>query len=107
MGVLGIFGPPNPGKFFFLGPVNKPPPKNGNFNFKILTPNFGGANLGHKGVPLPYSPGLNGGGPPRGWVWGFKFLKHLKRCKKDFTFNWIFRGVIMEKPLYTQVKISF
>ena len=77
---VGIIGMPNSGKSSLLSALTKARPKIANYPFTTINPNLGVANYKNKEVTLADIPGLVEGAH-EGIGLGYKFLRHIERCK--------------------------
>ena len=77
---IGIIGLPNAGKSSLLAALTKAKPKIANYQFTTLNPNLGVASYDNKELTLADIPGLIEGAN-EGVGLGYKFLKHIERCK--------------------------
>ena len=77
---IGIIGLPNAGKSSLLAALTKAKPKIANYQFTTLNPNLGVTSYDNKELTLADIPGLIEGAN-EGVGLGYKFLKHIERCK--------------------------
>ena len=77
---VGIIGMPNAGKSSLLAALTKAKPKIANYQFTTLNPNLGVTSYDNKELTLADIPGLIEGAN-EGVGLGYKFLKHIERCK--------------------------
>jgi GTP-binding protein len=77
---IGIIGLPNAGKSSLLAALTKAKPKIANYQFTTLNPNLGVTSYDNKELILADIPGLIEGAN-KGVGLGYKFLKHIERCK--------------------------
>ena len=77
---IGIIGLPNAGKSSLLAALTKAKPKIANYQFTTLNPNLGVTSYDNKELTLADIPGLIEGAN-KGVGLGYKFLKHIERCK--------------------------
>ena len=77
---IGIIGLPNAGKSSLLAVLTKAKPKIANYQFTTLNPNLGVTSYDNKELTLADIPGLIEGAN-EGVGLGYKFLKHIERCK--------------------------
>jgi len=77
---IGIIGMPNSGKSSLLSALTKARPKIANYPFTTINPNLGVVNYDNKEVTLADIPGLIEGAH-EGIGLGYKFLRHIERCK--------------------------
>ena len=77
---IGIVGLPNAGKSSLLAALTKAKPKIANYQFTTLNPNLGVTSYDNKELTLADIPGLIEGAN-EGVGLGYKFLKHIERCK--------------------------
>ena len=77
---IGIIGLPNSGKSSLLAALTKAKPKIANYQFTTLNPNLGVTSYDNKELTLADIPGLIEGAN-EGVGLGYKFLKHIERCK--------------------------
>ena len=77
---IGIIGLPNAGKSSLLAALTKAKPKIANYQFTTLNPNLGVTSYDNKELTLADIPGLIEGAN-EGVGLGYKFLKHVERCK--------------------------
>ena len=77
---IGIIGLPNAGKSSLLAALTKAKPKIANYQFTTLNPNLGVTSYDNKELILADIPGLIEGAN-EGVGLGYKFLKHIERCK--------------------------
>ena len=77
---IGIIGLPNAGKSSLLAALTKAKPKIANYQFTTLNPNLGVTSYDNKELTLADIPGLIEGAN-KGIGLGYKFLKHIERCK--------------------------
>ena len=77
---VGIVGMPNAGKSSLLAALTKAKPKIANYQFTTLNPNLGVTSYDNKELTLADIPGLIEGAN-EGVGLGYKFLKHIERCK--------------------------
>ncbi len=77
---IGIIGLPNAGKSSLLAALTKARPKIANYQFTTLNPNLGVTSYDNKELTLADIPGLIEGAN-KGVGLGYKFLKHIERCK--------------------------
>ena len=77
---IGIIGLPNAGKSSLLAALTKARPKIANYQFTTLNPNLGVTSYDNKELILADIPGLIEGAN-KGVGLGYKFLKHIERCK--------------------------
>ena len=77
---IGIIGLPNAGKSSLLAALTKAKPKIANYQFTTLNPNLGVTSYDNKELTLADIPGLIEGAN-EGIGLGYKFLKHIERCK--------------------------
>ena len=77
---IGIIGLPNAGKSSLLAALTKAKPKIANYQFTTINPNLGVTNYDNKELTLADIPGLIEGAN-EGVGLGYKFLKHIERCK--------------------------
>ncbi len=77
---IGIIGLPNAGKSSLLAALTKARPKIANYQFTTLNPNLGVTSYDNKELTLADIPGLIEGAN-EGVGLGYKFLKHIERCK--------------------------
>ena len=77
---IGIIGLPNAGKSGLLAALTKAKPKIANYQFTTLNPNLGVTSYDNKELTLADIPGLIEGAN-EGVGLGYKFLKHIERCK--------------------------
>ena len=77
---IGIIGLPNAGKSSLLAALTKAKPKIANYQFTTLNPNLGVTSYDNKELTLADIPGLIEGAN-EGAGLGYKFLKHIERCK--------------------------
>ena len=77
---IGIVGLPNAGKSSLLAALTKAKPKIANYQFTTLNPNLGVTSYDNKELTLADIPGLIEGAN-KGVGLGYKFLRHIERCK--------------------------
>ena len=77
---VGIIGMPNAGKSSLLSVITKAKPKIANYHFTTINPNLGVAMYDNKEITLADIPGLIKGAH-EGIGLGYKFLRHIERCK--------------------------
>ena len=77
---IGIIGLPNAGKSSLLAALTKAKPKIANYQFTTLNPNLGVTSYDNKELTLADIPGLIEGAH-EGVGLGYKFLRHIERCK--------------------------
>ena len=77
---IGIIGLPNAGKSSLLAALTKAKPKIANYQFTTLNPNLGVTSYDNKELTLADIPGLIEGAN-EGVGLGYKFLRHIERCK--------------------------
>ena len=77
---IGIIGMPNAGKSSLLSVLTKAKPKIANYPFTTLNPNLGVTSYSNKEVTLADIPGIVEGAH-QGVGLGYKFLRHVERCK--------------------------
>ena len=77
---IGIIGLPNAGKSSLLAALTKAKPKIANYQFTTLNPNLGVTSYDNKELTLADIPGFIEGAN-EGVGLGYKFLKHIERCK--------------------------
>ena len=77
---VGIVGLPNAGKSSLLAALTKAKPKIANYQFTTLNPNLGVTSYDNKELTLADIPGLIKGAH-EGVGLGYKFLRHIERCK--------------------------
>ena len=77
---VGIVGMPNAGKSSLLAALTKAKPKIANYQFTTLNPNLGVTSYDNKELTLADIPGLIEGAH-EGVGLGYKFLRHIERCK--------------------------
>jgi len=77
---IGIVGMPNSGKSSLLSALTSAKPKIANYPFTTINPNLGVANYDNKEITLADIPGLIEGAH-EGIGLGYKFLRHIERCK--------------------------
>ena len=77
---VGIIGMPNSGKSSLLSALTSAKPKIANYPFTTINPNLGVANYNNKEITLADIPGLIEGAN-EGVGLGYKFLRHIERCK--------------------------
>ena len=77
---IGIIGLPNAGKSSLLAALTKAKPKIANYQFTTINPNLGVTSYDNKELTLADIPGLIEGAN-EGVGLGYKFLKHIERCK--------------------------
>ena len=77
---IGIVGMPNSGKSSLLSVLTKAKPKIANYPFTTLNPNLGVTSYSDKEVTIADIPGLIEGAH-EGVGLGYKFLRHIERCK--------------------------
>ena len=77
---IGIIGLPNAGKSSLLAALTKAKPKIANYQFTTLNPNLGVTSYDNRELTLADIPGLIEGAN-EGVGLGYKFLKHVERCK--------------------------
>ena len=77
---IGIIGLPNAGKSSLLAALTKAKPKIANYQFTTLNPNLGVTSYDNKELILADISGLIEGAN-KGVGLGYKFLKHIERCK--------------------------
>ncbi len=95
---IGIIGMPNAGKSSLLSVLTKAKPKIANYPFTTLNPNLGVTSYSNKEVTLADIPGIVEGAH-QGVGLGYKFLRHVERCKSlihliDITENNIIKNYI-------------
>ena len=77
---IGIVGMPNSGKSSLLSALTSAKPKIANYPFTTINPNLGVASYDNKEITLADIPGLIEGAH-EGIGLGYKFLRHIERCK--------------------------
>ena len=77
---IGIVGMPNAGKSSLLSVLTRARPKIANYPFTTINPNLGVAIYNNKEVTLADIPGILEGAH-EGVGLGYKFLRHIERCK--------------------------
>ena len=77
---IGIIGMPNAGKSSLLSVLTKAKPKIANYQFTTINPNLGVFIYDDKEITLADIPGLIEGAH-EGIGLGYKFLRHIERCK--------------------------
>ncbi len=77
---IGIIGMPNSGKSSLLSALTSAKPKIANYPFTTLNPNLGVTDYNNKEFTLADIPGLIEGAH-EGIGLGYKFLRHIERCK--------------------------
>lgn len=77
---IGLIGMPNAGKSSFLASVTNAKPKIANYAFTTISPNLGVFEINYKQIIIADIPGLIEGAS-EGKGLGYKFLKHIERCR--------------------------
>ena len=77
---VGIVGMPNSGKSSLLSALTSARPKIANYPFTTINPNLGVTSYNNKEITLADIPG-NIEGAHEGIGLGYKFLRHIERCK--------------------------
>jgi len=98
---VGIIGLPNAGKSSLLSILTKARPKIANYPFTTINPNLGVSFYDDKELTLADIPGLIEGAH-QGTGLGYKFLRHIERCKNILHLIDISNKDIFES--YMQVK---
>ena len=77
---VGIIGMPNSGKSSLLSALTSAKPKIANYPFTTINPNLGVTSYDDKEITLADVPGIIEGAN-EGIGLGYKFLRHIERCK--------------------------
>ena len=77
---IGIIGMPNSGKSSLLSVLTSAKPKIANYPFTTINPNLGVTSYNNREITLADIPGLIEGAH-EGVGLGYKFLRHVERCK--------------------------
>ena len=77
---VGIVGMPNSGKSSLLSALTSARPKIANYPFTTINPNLGVTSYNNKEITLADIPGIIEGAH-EGIGLGYKFLRHIERCK--------------------------
>ena len=102
---VGIIGMPNAGKSSLLSILTKAKPKIANYPFTTINPNLGVANYNNKEVTIADIPGLIEGAH-EGIGLGYKFLRHVERCKSLIHLIDITDETILENYLKIRKELS-
>ena len=102
---VGIIGMPNAGKSSLLSMLTKAKPKIANYPFTTINPNLGVANYNNKEVTIADIPGLIEGAH-EGIGLGYKFLRHVERCKSLIHLIDITDETILENYLKIRKELS-
>jgi GTPase len=102
---IGIVGMPNAGKSSLLSVLTEAKPKIANYPFTTLNPNLGVASYNDKEVTLADIPGLIEGAN-EGLGLGYKFLRHIERCKSLIHLIDITNENILENYLKIRKELS-
>ena len=77
---VGIIGMPNSGKSSLLSSLTSAKPKIANYPFTTINPNLGVTSYDNREITLADVPGIIEGAH-EGIGLGYKFLRHIERCK--------------------------
>jgi len=102
---VGIIGMPNAGKSSLLSMLTKAKPKIANYPFTTINPNLGVTNYNDKEVTIADIPGLIEGAH-EGIGLGYKFLRHIERCKSLIHLIDIKEENILENYLKVRKELS-
>ena len=102
---IGIVGMPNAGKSSLLSVLTKAKPKIANYPFTTINPNLGVASYSDKEITIADIPGLIEGAH-EGVGLGYKFLRHIERCKSLIHLIDITNEDILENYLKIRKELS-